>query len=57
VFTGKLAPTRGWHKPAGYDQERQLGLQIIIIIIIIIIKNFGERMNQNYSILRFIKSI
>jgi hypothetical protein len=28
VFTGKLALTQGWHKPAGYDQERQLGLQI-----------------------------
>jgi hypothetical protein len=28
VFTGKLAPTQCRHKPAGYDQERQLGLQI-----------------------------
>jgi hypothetical protein len=28
VFTGKLTPTQGQHKPARYDQERQLGLQI-----------------------------
>jgi hypothetical protein len=42
VFTGKLAPTRGQHKPAGYDQERQLGLQICPDISPIIIIQFNS---------------